>query len=166
MLFRSLLFFLLAVLILARLGTARLEQLGGLARRLPLAAGLFVLATIAVLGLPPLSGFISKLWILKGFAAEGIFWPVALILLAALLEAGYYFRWIQVFYRQPSPVQEARWDEQPQAVGAAYLPLLLLAGLILLLGVAPGILEASFQHGAESFLNRDRIVETVLGGQS
>ncbi len=167
----KLLLFLLAALILIRTGSARLADLGGLARRMPLTVALFVLGALAVLGLPPTSGFISKLWILKGMAAAEVFWPVALILGAALLEAGYYFRWIKVFYRHgPGPADSPTADGARQAddrwdIGWAYAPVLVLAGLILVFGVAPALLEPYFVAGAQALLQRDLTLDSVLGGQ-
>ena len=156
----KLLLFLLAALLIRRYGSAQLAALRGSAQDMPLAAGLFVLASIAVLGLPPLSGFISKLWILQGFAAADVFWPVALILLAALIEAGYYFRWIQAFYATDAP------DRAGSPVGTlAYLPLLILAGGLLVLGVAPFLLEPALLGGAEDFLDRAQTLNSVLKGQ-
>ncbi|AFL73084.1 complex I subunit 5 family protein [Thiocystis violascens] len=156
----KLLLFLLTALMLRRFLSVRLAALQGLGRAMPLAAGLFVLGALAVLGLPPLSGFASKLWILKGFAEAQVFWPIALILLAALLEAGYYFRWIKVFYAPESPVTAG----QPEG-DWAYAPLLLIAGLLLLLGVAPFLLEDWFVQAARALLGRGAILESVLGVQ-
>ncbi|WP_295403307.1 proton-conducting transporter membrane subunit [uncultured Thiocystis sp.] len=156
----KLLLFLLTALMLRRFLSVRLANLQGLGRAMPLAAGLFVLGALAVLGLPPLSGFASKLWILKGFAEARVFWPIALILLAALLEAGYYFRWIKVFYAPEPPVTAG----QPEG-DWAYAPLLLIAGLLILLGVAPFLLEDWFVQAAKALLGRGAILESVLGVQ-
>lgn len=65
-----------------------LERLGGLARRLPWTAGLFLLGGLAISGLPPLNGFTSELLIYSGLLggqsphAAG---RVALLLAAAVL---------------------------------------------------------------------------------
>ncbi len=154
----KLLLFLLAAVIIRRMASARLERLNGLSRTMPLAAGLFVLGSIAVLGLPPLSGFVSKFWILKGFAEVEVYWPIALILLAALLEAGYYFRWIKVFYG-PGEVM----TNGPSVRQWQYLPLVVLAGLIVLLGIVPWILQPYLVHGADAFLDRAAMLDSVLG---
>jgi multicomponent Na+:H+ antiporter subunit D len=46
-------------------GTTALNRVGGLVRRMPLAAGLFLLAALSLAGIPPLSGFVGKLAILE-----------------------------------------------------------------------------------------------------
>ena len=153
----KLLLFLLAALMLRRFLSLKLADLQGAARAMPLAAGLFVLGALAVLGLPPLAGFASKLWILKGFAAAGTVWPIALILLAALIEAGYYFRWIKALY-DLSPATPAG----APVAGRVYLPLLLIAGLLILLGVAPFLIQDWMTEAAQALLDRGAILERVL----
>jgi multicomponent Na+:H+ antiporter subunit D len=52
-------------------GTNRLASIGGLVRRMPVAATLFLLAALSLAGLPPFSGFFGKLALVQaGFAAE------------------------------------------------------------------------------------------------
>lgn len=46
--------------------TLDIESLGGLARRMPWTAALFLVASIAICGLPPMNGFISELLIYSG----------------------------------------------------------------------------------------------------
>ncbi|MBK1721048.1 complex I subunit 5 family protein [Thiocystis violacea] len=157
----KLLLFLTAAILLRSFVSARIADFAGAGRARPLAGALFVLGALAVMGLPPLSGFASKLWILKGFAEAGVFWPVALILLAALIEAGYYFRWIKVLYEPRTEVaiepSEGRW---------AYLPIGVVAGLIVLLGVAPFLVDDLFIEGARSLLDRTATLVAVLGAGS
>lgn len=55
------LLFLCAGEVLLAVGSARIAHLGGLAKRLPVVGGLFLLAAAGIAGLPPLSGFIGEL---------------------------------------------------------------------------------------------------------
>jgi len=154
------LLFLLAALMLRQYASLKLTDVHGLSRTMPLAAGLFVLGALAVLGLPPLSGFISKLWILKGFADVQTFWPVALILTAALIEAGYYFRWIRAFYAPTDALPIAKIEGEK---ALNYAPLLVIAGLLIVLGVAPFLLEDWLQQAAQALLGREALLNAVLG---
>jgi hydrogenase-4 component B len=54
------LLFLGAGSVLCRTHVRNMEELGGLARRMPWTAGLFLLGAIAISGLPPLNGFVSE----------------------------------------------------------------------------------------------------------
>jgi hydrogenase-4 component B len=73
-LFKGLLF-LGAGSVVAATGTRQIEQMGGLARRMPWTAGLFLLGAMAISGLPFLNGFVSE-WLvfqslLLGFHTSG-----------------------------------------------------------------------------------------------
>ncbi|MCX8156522.1 MAG: proton-conducting transporter membrane subunit [Verrucomicrobiae bacterium] len=69
-LFKSLLF-LGAGSVLHGAGTRNLEQLGGLLRRMPWTAACFLVGAIAIVGLPPLNGFLSEFLLYLG-AVDGL----------------------------------------------------------------------------------------------
>ena len=66
--------------------TTSLDDLGGLGKRMPVTATLFLVGTLAICALPPLSGFVSEFLIymglLDGIAANG---PVTVIALSGLI---------------------------------------------------------------------------------
>ncbi len=154
----KLLLFLVASLFIAKRNSS-FDSLSGVGIAHPLLGALFVFGALSVLGLPPFSGFIAKLWVLKGFAASSLFIPIALILVAALLEAGYYFGWIKMVYTK-SEIQSAQISISP----LAYLPLFLLCGLILLLGIYPSILEPYLVDASKAFMGSETYISSVLGG--
>jgi hydrogenase-4 component B len=47
-------------------GTREIDRMGGLARRLPRTAALFLVGAVAICGLPPLNGFVSELLVYLG----------------------------------------------------------------------------------------------------
>jgi hydrogenase-4 component B len=63
-LFKGLLF-LSAGAVIHATGTGVLERLGGLARRTPINAAVFLIAAISICGLPPFNGFVSE-WLIYG----------------------------------------------------------------------------------------------------
>ncbi len=64
-LFKSLLFY-GAGSVYQQTHTLEVEQLGGLIKKMPQTAGLFLIAALAICGLPPLNGFISEYLIFSG----------------------------------------------------------------------------------------------------
>jgi multicomponent Na+:H+ antiporter subunit D len=63
--------FLSAGLVEESSGSTALNRVGGLIRKAPVTAALFLLAALSLAGIPPLSGFVGKLAILEaGFGAE------------------------------------------------------------------------------------------------
>jgi hydrogenase-4 component B len=69
-LFKSLLFF-GAGAVLRVAGTREIDRLGGLAGRMPRTALAFLIASLAIVGLPPLNGFVSEWVIFLGLLEAG-----------------------------------------------------------------------------------------------
>jgi NADH-quinone oxidoreductase subunit L len=111
--FKALLFMAAGSLIGAMAGAQSLNRMGGFRRALPFTFACFVIGGLALSGLPPFSGWLSKDDILDfldhrggGFEVLGIFGYIG-----AFLTALYTFRMIfRAFYGEPAP--EARELEQ------------------------------------------------------
>lgn len=71
--------FLVAGLIERRGGTNELTRLGGLARSAPLLAVLFFVPAMNFAGIPPLSGFIGKLGLMRAGVSDGSVWAWILV---------------------------------------------------------------------------------------
>lgn len=85
--------FLAAGAIIFQTGWTRTEQMRGLGRVMPVTLGCYTLVSLALVGIPPASGFVSKWYLATGALASGTgawSWigPVVL-LISALLTAGY-----------------------------------------------------------------------------
>lgn len=120
-----------ALFALSERWSGSLEGLTGAARRAPLAAGLFVLLALSLVGVPPLPGFWAKLLVLVGLAGEGQpqhLAAFAAILAVTVIEASYLFRLAAALYARAdaAPAPGHRLD-----VGAAAV----LGGLLLLVTV-------------------------------
>ncbi|WEL21090.1 proton-conducting transporter membrane subunit [Halorhabdus sp. BNX81] len=117
------LLFLISGVIQESVGSTRFSAVGGLAARRPILAGSFFLGALAMIGIPPLTGFFGKLLVFDsaGRALEaGVpFAELALgaALLGAILTIIYMSRaWSQVF-----------WGSQTEPVAHAYRPTTLVA---------------------------------------
>ncbi|HXZ85229.1 MAG TPA: proton-conducting transporter membrane subunit, partial [Myxococcota bacterium] len=91
-LFKGLLF-LAAGAVIQRAHTRSLDALGGLARSMPATALLFLVGAVAIVGLPPLNGFVSELLVYSGLlrmvgSAEGTAWISAALAAPALALTG------------------------------------------------------------------------------
>ncbi|MEV2246398.1 Na+/H+ antiporter subunit D [Streptomyces sp. NPDC049970] len=71
--------FLVAGLIERRGGTNELTRIGGLAKAAPLLAVLFFVPAMNLAGIPPLSGFIGKLGLMRAGVADGGAWAWTLV---------------------------------------------------------------------------------------
>jgi NADH-quinone oxidoreductase subunit L len=115
-----------------RAGTTELKKLGGLRRDMPLTAFGFTVCALAISGVWPLNGFVSKEMVFHGALETGysVFaiaaWIGAIFTFASFLKAGH-----SVFFGERTrEVPEVR-ESQPAIV----LPILVLAGLCILFGV-------------------------------
>ncbi len=97
-----------------RVGGARLVDLQGLGRCMPLTMAALVAGGLSLIGVPLTVGFISK-WYLVLAALESGWWPIAvLVLFGSLLAVLYVWRVVEVAYMQSRPagataVAEAPW---------------------------------------------------------
>jgi NADH-quinone oxidoreductase subunit L len=110
-----------------------MRNMGGLARYMPWTTALMWIATLAIAGVPPLSGFFSKDEILTAAHARGhsdpiwlVFWGLALI--AALLTAFYMTRLMLYTFHGPNRTGE---KEQAHLHEAPWI----MTGPLLVLGV-------------------------------
>jgi NADH-quinone oxidoreductase subunit L len=115
-----------------RAGTTELKKLGGLAREMPWTAVGFSVCALAISGVWPLNGFVSKEMVFHGAIESGyvIFaiaaWVGAIFTFASFLKAGH-----SVFFG-PRTTEVPKVKESPVAI---VLPILILAALCLTFGV-------------------------------
>jgi hydrogenase-4 component B len=140
------LLFLGAGSVLARTGVRNMEELGGLARRMPWTAWLFLVGAVAISALPPLNGFVSE-WmtfqalLLGGVrlgGASGLLAGVAASMLAltgGLAAACFAKAFGVTFLGRPRTAHAERATESPAPMIAG---MLLLALACAALGLAPG----------------------------
>lgn len=140
-------------------GTRDLRELGGLGHGLPEVALFFLVASLALAGIPPLNGFASKILIYEGsFRASPILAAVA-VLTSILLLA--------VFARA---FQGAFLEPRVNVEGRVPWPILVSMGVlavgILILGLVPGFfVEAMVTPAAKAlWLGRSLYLSAVLGG--
>ncbi|RAL24593.1 complex I subunit 4 family protein [Thermoflavimicrobium daqui] len=124
-----------------RTKTTELAMLGGLARRMPILSGLLLVAGLALLGLPGLSGFISEFLAFLGlFQVQPIFAAVGTI--GLILAAAYTLR--AVLKTTFGPMRESFQGLRDIRLNES-IPMLILVGLITLIGVYPKIVDDSIQ---------------------
>jgi NADH-quinone oxidoreductase subunit L len=115
-------------------GEQDVRKMGGLKSKLPITYWTFLIATLALAGIPPLAGFFSKDAILAGVFEDGryVLWAVAL--LTAGLTAFYMFRVVSLTFEgrfRGTHEQEHHLHEAPASMTA---PLVILAGLSIVAG--------------------------------
>lgn len=158
-LFKGLLF-LSAGTVIHATGTGDIERLGGLARRTPVNAGLFLLAAISICGLPPFNGFVSE-WLLYGSmfsggwsssrAAAGVsaMGVVSLALMGGLALACFSKVYGVVFLGEPRDRSVQPHSTPALMVLGMFIP----AALCVAIGVAPGVFVPLTARGVHAMSN-------------
>ena len=118
------------------------DQLVGIGKRMPKTMLAFSAAALSIIGIPPMSGFISK-WYLAAAALNSEsrlvgYLGVAMLILSALMTAGYLLPIaVRGFFPGRDVLVEYR-EVGPQMT----VPMLLLAAAVLFLGLFPNGLQA------------------------
>lgn len=157
--------FLTAGLIEDKGGSTNLARLGGLARSAPLVAVLFFIPAMNLSGIPPFSGFLGKLGLLRaGVAFDSLLsWTVAAIALLTSLLTLYAIAkiWNRAFWHDmPADVSAPTDEPLPRAmVGATSV----LIGVTLALTVFGGPLWDYAERAGANLMLRTPYVSAVLG---
>jgi formate hydrogenlyase subunit 3/multisubunit Na+/H+ antiporter MnhD subunit len=121
-------------------GTKDMEKLGGLSKKMPITAAIFVIAALTISGIPPFSAFASK-WMIyqaaitadSGFA---IFAVVAMIV-SALTLAVFIKAIHSIFYgRMPESLEKMEIKEVPKTMTVS---MGILAAICIIFGILPQI---------------------------
>ena len=123
-----------------------ISDYAGLAESRPILAGVMVIFLLSLMGIPPMAGFIGKLYIIEALVQVG-YVPLAIILILTSVVSGYYYLRVIVEMFMRDPVTEAPTIEpKPYLVGAL---LIALAGTIFF-GVFP---DSALDLARASFLS-------------
>jgi len=143
----ALLFFLVGVLY-ERTDTSLIENLGGMAKGMPIAAGFLLAGGMASLGLPGMSGFVSEFMAFLGLFQE-LPWIAAVGTIGIIMTAAYLLRAVLGItygkaHREFTGVLDLK--------GVEFVPVVVLMVLIVLIGVYPSVLSSPLQTTLETIM--------------
>ena len=139
-----------------------LAHMGGLARRMPQTAIVFMVGTLSLAGIPLFGGFLSKEEILGAVWAGGLTGPFVLLMLVAFLTAFYMFRvvFLAFFGTAPAPAEahpgSTHAPHDPPA--SMSLPLWILAALSMAVGI-----YFTFEHPEPEFTSPGWLTPAAVG---
>jgi multicomponent Na+:H+ antiporter subunit A len=167
--FKGLLFLCAGCLIYAT-KTKDLNQMGGLAKNMPITAAVTIIGALAVSGIPPLNGFASKLMIYEaileigmktGGAVGGIYiFYCILALLASAVTLAYSMKLV---YGAFFGLRPERLKEVKEVHPVMYIPLCILASICIIFGVAPQAPLNFLINPAVESLTGSRVIVITLG---
>ena len=159
-------------------GTYDLKKSGGLYKAYPVLSILFLIPALALAGVPPLSGFWAKLILVRGgleareYLIIGVSLFVSLWTLYSMMKL-----WAETFLKDPQNLPENALSEsddlsitvqervnlwQPSML-YLLIPVIGLAALTVLMGVAANPVYSIMQDAANQLMNPSEYIRTVLG---
>lgn len=141
--------------------TTNFTALGSIYRDYPFVAVLCMIPLFSLAGVPPLSGFIGKLALVRATFAAGAWWSGAIILVVGVLTIISMARlWDQSFWK-PSSEQ----DKSPMSL-VMLMPIAGLAAITLAITIAAQPLFELTLRASDQLLNPQLYIDAVLqGGQ-
>jgi len=113
--------------IIYRIGTRQLGDMNGIARKMPITATALAISLFALIGMPPLNGFMSELTIVTAAFEADLVWLGIAVILNSVLSAAYYLRVIRVM------LQPAGSDAVQGAKEAPLLMLVPICALVIMI---------------------------------
>jgi multicomponent Na+:H+ antiporter subunit D len=113
-----------------------ISQMSGLGRAMPFTFGAFALASLSMIGAPPVGGFISKWYLLNGAWDAGSLGILLVLLASTLLNAAYFAPVVYTgYFGQPS--REDTEHKLREAHPALVVPLCITAAISVAIGLWP-----------------------------
>ncbi len=119
--------------------SAEISGFAGAAQRAPVTMAAFTVAALSLVGVPPMAGFFSKWYLLRGALEADAPLFAAVILVSSLLSAVYFFRVLEQIYFVSDPgVGEKSFRSEHERSWTALGPLVALGTVVLLIGIFNG----------------------------
>ena len=127
-----------------------LDRLAGLAQRKPAWAFAMAVFMLSLGGIPPMAGFMGKLFIFRAAVDAGLVGLVIVGVLTSAVGAYYYLRVVVYMYMRPAPEAGAL----PERSFSTELALAISTVAVVVLGLLPGITSTWLSRGGAVFLGR------------
>jgi NADH-quinone oxidoreductase subunit M len=146
------LFFALVGLIYEKAHTREIREMGGFGRQMPGIAAAFTLGGLSSLGLPGLSGFVAEILTFLGAWQSASRWWLFPAVAGTFLTAVYVLRVAkQIFW---GPLANAGHAHLGDAEGPEWVSLVLLSAVLVLFGLAPGLVLGPVDRATVTLLDR------------
>jgi multicomponent Na+:H+ antiporter subunit D len=153
--------FLIGGIIGRKTGTQALAKTGGLYKKSPWLAILFLIPAMSLGGIPPLSGFFAKFVLVREGIALGEGLVIAAALAVGLLTLYSMIKiWNEAFWK--SPPAGDKLPNRPVPLMMT-LPTLALAACTITFGIFPGFFIDVAERAADQIVNPQSYIEAVLG---
>jgi multicomponent Na+:H+ antiporter subunit D len=122
-----------------------ISEMSGLGRAMPLTFGAFALASLSMIGAPPVAGFVTKWYLINGAWSAGSIGIILVLLISTLLNAAYFAPVVyQGFFGKQSEADIHH--NYREAHPALVIPLSITAVISVFIGLYPAFFMRFVQH--------------------
>lgn len=157
------LIFLLGGTIISLTGTGKLKDMSGLIRTHPYLGWMFFIAALSLAGIPPLSGFLGKVFITHGTFEAGYYWLGGIGLMTSLMALYSVIKIFMKCFWGETYLSEEMVSGTTKGLMA---PIACLCLLTLLLGLGAEGISSFTELAVETLLNPDLYIHAVFGDQT
>jgi proton-translocating NADH-quinone oxidoreductase chain N len=142
--------FLCAGAIIFRLESRSLQDMAGIGRKMPVTATFFAISLFALIGMPPLNGFVSELTLFTSSVQANVGWLGVAIILNSILSSGYYLRVLRALIQPSMSDVVSKVREAPLLM---LIPAGVMVALIIFFGIYPEPMIKLAQQAASGLLS-------------
>jgi multicomponent Na+:H+ antiporter subunit D len=154
------LIFLLGGTIIHLTGTSKLKEFSGLIRLHPPLGWMFFIAALSLSGIPPLSGFIGKVFITEGTFITGYFWLGAIGLITSLMVL---YSIMKIFINGFWGYTVLTEETEKGTTKGLMLPIGILTALTIVLGLGTEGIRTYVDLAIQTLMNPEIYIKAVLG---
>jgi multicomponent Na+:H+ antiporter subunit D len=136
-----------------RLGGVKFENIGGIARVMPITSFGIVLGGLSLIGVPGTVGFVSKWYLVLAAFERGAWWLALLIVLSSLLALVYVWRFVEAAYFHEPGDAVAKLREAPAGM---LVPAWLMVAACIYFGLDTGLTVDGASRAAAELLGSKR----------
>ena len=154
------LIFLIGGVIVYLTGTNHLKEMSGLIRNHPYLGWMFFIAALSLIGIPPLSGFVGKVFITRGTFEADFFWLGIIGLLTSLLILYSIMKIFMNAFWGETPLSE---EEERGTTKGVMTSIAILTLLTIFLGVGPELINSYVETAVKGLMNPQLYIDAVFG---
>lgn len=155
------LLFLCAGAVLYSIGTTDLKKLGGIAKKMPQTALIFIIGALSIVGLPPFNGFVTKSIINRAAIDSGYSLVAIIALMTSLVTLVSFIKVSRLVFYGQLPDEYQGVIEAPLSMR---IPMWVMAILCLVSGILPQyVIKYLITPAVSGVLNVGNYIDTMMG---
>ncbi len=149
-------------------GSYHLDYVGGIYRQRPYFSILFLISALGLAGIPPLSGFFAKIFLIKAGLLDGRPIVVFLMVFVGLFTLISMIKIFEKAFWKPVKegveIQPLPGADNPSVINSMMIPIGILAVVVVLMGFGAPIVFELCKLAASQMLDPSAYIHAVLGG--